>query len=144
MPYNQLYTFFSFIYHIFSFDPDLHEYFFPSLPSVCLSTRGNVVRDPALRRRVRVPADPLFASSGSVGGFGKALNGSSASQGTGNFGFWYHANKLVAYDGVNEQELESTSGTTRVHKEIPLIWLLIYSYFLISYINIIIPFIKTR
>ncbi len=104
-----------------------------------------MVREPALRRRVRGPADPLFASSGSVGGFGKALNGSSASQGTGNFGFWYHTNKLVAYDGVNsEQELELTNETIQVHKEIPLIWLLIYSYFLISYINIIIPFIKTR
>lgn len=76
-----------FPFFLLCLDTDLHQYFFPFLPSVCPSTGGNVVRDPALRRRARATAKPLFTSSGSVGGLGKALNGSSASQGTGNFGF---------------------------------------------------------
>lgn len=54
--------------------------------SVFPSTGGNVVRDPTRRSRARAPANTLFVSSGSVGGLGKAFNGSSSSQWTGNFG----------------------------------------------------------
>lgn len=87
------------VYHGFFIDPDLHQYFFffPDLPSVCPSIGGNVVREPALRRRARAPASPLFTSSGSAGGLGTVLNASSASQGTGNFGFWRSTNITAAW-----------------------------------------------
>lgn len=71
----------------------------PYLLSLCLcpSVGVNAVRDPVRRRRARIPGGPFFTSSGALGVLGKDLNGPSASQRTGNFGFWYHTNTLVEH-----------------------------------------------
>lgn len=79
---------------------------FLPVPSVFAPTGSKVVRDPARRSRVRAPAKPLFVSSGSVGGLGRALKESSEWQGAGNFGFWFHRNIFMAYDVNDESEVE--------------------------------------
>lgn len=111
----------------------------PSIPSVCPSRGGNVVRDPTLRRRARAPtrapANRLFLSCGVVGGSGKALNWSSALL-IGRCGFWHQINILVAYDS---ETTEPEHGATKLLMPTKYPYLFI---FLKLYISIIISLIK--
>lgn len=84
------------------------QFKFVCIPFVCLS-KGSRAREPALRRESCDPANWFFTSSGSAGGFGKALNWSSSLHSTGSFGFCQQTNTLAANPSENAAPREQSN-----------------------------------